>query len=546
MGTYLNPGYKAFQIAKNSEIFVDKTEMILYTNSVVYTNQRYISVSRPRRFGKSMAADMLCAYYGKEDASELFSKCLISKHEKWDKYLGKFNVIRLVMTDFFKEGRSVSDALSRLQKRVIKELKTEYPDVDYFDDNNLIDSMEDIHSEKNSLFVVIIDEWDAVFRECKEDKDGQKKYLDFLRDMLKDKSYIALAYMTGILPIKKYGKHSALNMFDEYSMISPMQLAPYSGFTEDEVRHLCDSYGRDFNAIKEWYDGYIVSGSIPPDPGYRIQKITGKELKPERYAIYSPLSVVSSVLKGQIQNYWTKTETYEALEAYIKMNQSGLRDAVVYMMNGNRLRIDVSTYQNDMTTFNNRDDVLTLLIHLGYLGYDDETKEVFIPNKEIAEEFKISTRSEDWVETFKSFETSQKLLSAIWENDEEKTAELIELAHDRAGNKTYNDEAALSYGIQYAMYAAQKYYTTIQELDSGKGYADLVYLPSPKYPDKPALLMELKYNKDVKTAADQVRARNYPQVLEHYEGNLLIVSINYDKDAKDDGFKKHSCMIERM
>ncbi len=141
---------------------------------------------------------------------------------------------------------------------------------------------------------------------------------------------------------------------------------------------------------------------------------------------------------------------------------------------------------------------------------------------------------------------SLKLLDAIWAEDETVVAELMELAHDRSANKTYNDEAALSYGIQYALYAAQKYYTTIQELDSGKGYADLVYLPSPKYPDKPALLMELKYNKDVKTAADQVRSRNYPLVLEHYAGNTLIVSVNYDKNTRGEGFKKHSCRIERV
>ena len=192
-----------------------------------------------------------------------------------------------------------------------------------------------------------------------------------------------------------------------------------------------------------------------------------------------------------------------------------------------------------------RDDVLALLIHLGYLKYNLETHEVRIPNREILDEFKVSTKSAEWVDTFKSFEISLELLDAIWAGDEEKTAELLELAHDRSANKTYNDEAALSYGIQYALYAAQKYYTTIQELDSGKGFADIAYLPSPKFPEKPALLMELKYNKDVKTAAEQVRARNYPQALEHYKGNLLIVSVNYDKDAKGDDFKKHRCHIEK-
>lgn len=545
MGIYLNPGYGLFEEQINSKIYVDKTEMILYTNSVLKTQQKYISVSRPRRFGKSYAASMLCAYYGKPGNRESFERCRVSKHAEWDKYLGKYDVLRLVMTDFFKEGVSVHKALNKLQKLVIRDLKKAYPDVDLFDAEDIMQSMADVYSETGQCFVVVIDEWDAIFRECKEDNKGQTEYLDFLRDWLKDKDYIALAYMTGILPIKKYGKHSALNMFDEYSIIAPMQFAPYTGFTEDEVRELCREYGRDIDRIREWYDGYDISDIIPPDPDHEVQKATGKEIPAAHYSIFNPLSVVKAVSTGFIQNYWNKTESYEALAEYIRMNLDGLKDAVVLMIDGGSVKVDISTYQNDMTTFTCRDDVLALLINLGYLKYDIETGEATIPNKEILDEFKTSTKSEDWAETFNSFGTSLKLLDAIWSFDEASVAELMELAHDRAGNKTYNDEAALSYGIQYAMYAAQRYYTTIQELDSGKGYADIVYLPSPKYPDKPAILMELKYNKDVKTASDQVKERNYPQVLEHYTGNLIIVSVNYDKEAKGEGFKKHSCRIEK-
>ncbi|MBQ7564193.1 MAG: AAA family ATPase [Lachnospiraceae bacterium] len=545
MGIYLNPGYVLFEEAVNSEIFIDKTEMLLYLNSVLRTQKKYVSVSRPRRFGKTITANMLCAYYGKPDSTELFKRCKVSQHKNWDRYLGKCDVIRLVMTDYFKEGVDVEDALKKIQTRVYRDFGKVYPEVE-LDPDDFVYSMELISHESGKSFVIIIDEWDAIFRECKEDEKGQTRYLDFLRNWLKDKDYVALAYMTGILPIKKYGKHSALNMFDEYSIITPMQLAPYTGFTGDEVKELCRAYGRNMDKIKEWYDGYDVSDIIPPDPDHQVQRMTGKEIPAVHYSIYSPLSVVNAVTTGYIQNYWNKTETYEALAGYIRMNQDGLKDAVALMMDGGSVKADISTYQNDMTTFTSRDDVLALLINLGYLKYNIETKEVSIPNKEILDEFKTSTKSNEWVDTFQSFKTSLKLLDAIWTGDEETAAELMELAHDKSANKTYNDEAALSYGIQYAMYAAQKYYTTIQELDSGKGYADLVFLPSPKYPDKPALLMELKYDKDVKTAADQVRKRNYPQVLEHYKDNLLIVSVNYDKDAKGDAFKRHSCRIEKM
>ncbi|MBR4208236.1 MAG: AAA family ATPase [Lachnospiraceae bacterium] len=547
MGIYLNPGYEKFKKALNSEIYVDKTEMIGYLNTVLKTEQCYISVSRPRRFGKSMAANMLSAYYGKVDSREIFSTLKIAGHENWDKYLNQFDVIKIAMTDFIKDGKDVDASLKLMSGRILDDLEEAYPDVKY-DREDLFYSLEKFYRKSGVQFVIIIDEWDAIFRVRKEDKDGQRLYLDFLRDWLKDREYVALAYMTGILPIKKYGEHSALNMFDDYSIINPMQLAPFTGFTEDEVKELCERYGRDFEEIKAWYDGYELSDVIPPDEGYAFLKKTGNALEPERYSIYSPLSVVKAVTTGHIMNYWNKTETYEALAEYIRMNLDGLKDAVALMMDGGRVKADISTYQNDMTTFHGRDDVLALLINLGYLCYDNRTKEAYIPNREILDEFKTSTKSEEWTYTFKAFKKSQDLLKATWECDEEKVAELLEWFHDTAENKTYNSEAALSYAVQMAYYSAQKYYTTIQELDSGKGYVDIVYLPSPKHPEKPAMLIELKYDKTLRTAADQIRNKNYPQKLEHYEGNLLLISINYDKEvtATDAEYKHHSCKIEKL
>ena len=557
MGTYLNPGKQSYQMAVNSEIFVDKTEMISYLNSVVNTEQRFVSVSRPRRFGKSMAADMICAYYDREaDSRELFEKRKLAgcapirvaeKKISWDEYLGKFDVIRIVMTDFFKEGVSATKALEKLQKLIVRDLTRKYPDADYFDKNDLIQSIQDVYGENHIQFVVVIDEWDAIFRACKEDAAGQKKYLDFLRDWLKGKPYVALAYMTGILPIKKYGQHSALNMFTEYSMIAPRQLAKYTGFTEGEVQDLCSRYGRDFKRVKDWYDGYNVSDIIPPDPEHKELNATGKSPEAMRYALYSPLSVVESMTTGVIKDYWNKTETYEALAEYIRKDYDGLKDAVALLMDGGRLAIDTSTYQNDMTTFTGRDDVLSLLIHLGYLGYDDQRSEVFIPNREILDEFKTSTKTSEWDSTFKSYEASQELLEATWRCDEEAVAEAVENAHNQASNKTYNDESALSYAIQLAYYAARKYYTTILELDSGKGYADVAYLPAPKYSDKPALLIELKHGKSTDVAMDQIRRQKYLDRLEHYKGNTLVIGINYDRDIPSDHpeFKHHTCKIEK-
>ena len=390
MGTYLNPGKAAYRMAVNSEIFIDKTEMIQYINSVVNTQQRFVSVSRPRRFGKTMAADMICAYYDREaDSRGLFEKRKLAQTAGWDEFLGKFDVIHLVMTRFFKSRITVNEALTNMQKIVIRDFKRAYPDVELMSDTDLIQTIDDVYTAKDRQAVIVIDEWDAVFRERPDDKDGQTEYLDYLRDLLKDNRHVALAYMTGILPIKKYGQHSALNMFTEYSMMAPRQLAPYTGFTEEEVKALSQKYDMDFGDISNWYDGYLVSDRIPPEKReeYREGKYDG-----HRFSIYSPLSVVESMTTGVIKDYWNKTETYEALAEYIRKDYDGLKDAVALLMDGGRLTIDTSTYQNDMTTFTGRDDVLSLLIHLGYLGYDDERGEVFIPNREILDEFKTSTK----------------------------------------------------------------------------------------------------------------------------------------------------------
>ena len=552
MGIYLNPGKENYQMTINSEIFVDKSEMLLYLNSVVNTQQRFVCVSRPRRFGKTIAADMICAYYDRyADSRAMFEKLKLSEKsdnkQNWDVYLGKFDVLRFVITDFMWNCTSVSEMIQNLTDEISDDLLETYSELKSDKQLSLRYILNKVYEKTKRQFVIVIDEWDAVFRIWKNNKEEYTKYLNFIRDLLKDRSYVALAYMTGILPIKKYGQHSALNMFTEYSMMYPQQLAPFTGFTENEVKELCNKFGRDFDEIKAWYDGYKVSGTRDSDTDFKILKETGSSPKTKHFELYSPLSVVQTIRTGSIRNYWNKTETYEALAEFIRRDYDGLKESVALLIDGGKIKIDTSTYQNDMVTFTGKDDVLSLLIHLGYLGFDDETSEVFVPNKEILDEFKTSTKSSEWVSTFESFELSQKLLKATWEMDSEKVAELLEKAHNKVENKTYNDEAALSYAVQYAYYASQKYYTNILELDTGKGYADIVYLPSPLYPDKPALLIELKYNKDVKGAIEQIKQQNYPDRLVHYKGNVLLIGINYNKDipSNNPDFKHHSCVIEK-
>ena len=560
MGQYLNPGNDNFKINLNGKCYVDKTELIQFLNSLVNTPQRFVSVSRPRRFGKTFAADMVCAYYDRTaESRSLFETTLLPQCEpvvvggeeiRWDSYLKKFDVVHLTMTDFFGEESSIADSIKYLREEVAGELMDEYPDVRYGKRITLRTVMAKIFAKHKKQFVVVIDEWDAIFRYHEKDFEGQRLFLDNLRNWLKDKPYIALAYMTGILPIKKYGRHSALNMFREYSMMYPRQLAQYTGFTSEEVRNLCSEKGRDFDTVREWYDGYLLSDVNPPkikgeddNNGEPIEQQARK-----RYHLYSPVSIIETIDSGDLGSHWNNTETYEALNIYIQRNYDGLKDAIALLMNGGRIKIDTSTYQNDMTTFHNKDDVLSLLVHLGYLGFDNESSEAFIPNKEVLEAFKTSTKDNShWTESFKALKTSQELLNATWEGDEAKVADLVEKAHDSASNLTYNDEAALSYGVQLAYYAAQGYYTDIKELDTGKGYADIVYLPSPHFADKPVLLIELKYGKGTDAAMDQVRKKEYLARLGHYKGNILVVGINYDKDVPNTSpsYKHHTCRIEK-
>ena len=356
MGIYLNPSNIDFQQALNSKIYVDKSMLIEYANNVIYTEQKFICVSRPRRFGKSMAANMLTAYYSCGcNSREMFSHLKISEGESFEKHLNRYNLIHVNMVNFLSESQNIDEMIEFIEEDLIDELKNEYPDVRYPRRENLIKVIAAIFSQKNIPFIFIIDEWDCIFRVHKSYENSQTKYLNFLRNLLKDQSYVALAYMTGILPIKKYGEHSAINAFYEYSMIDAEPISEFTGFTENEVKDLCEKYNKSFSEMKRWYDGYNLNG----------------------ISIYNPKSVVESILRGQFNNYWTSTETYEALRVYIEMNFDGLKDTIIELLAGQKAVIDTTTFSNDMVTLETKDDVLTLLVHLGYLAYDFYIK-VFI------------------------------------------------------------------------------------------------------------------------------------------------------------------------
>ena len=519
MGMLLNPSAESYRMAVNSKIYIDKSMLISVMNECINTSQRFVCVSRPRRFGKSITADMLCAYYGQEDTDSLFRTLKISGSPDYKKYLNKFQVIHLNMINFMDKHDSLAGSLDYLQKRLLHELKSQFSSVDCFDWNDLPSVLEDIYNAVHVKFVFVIDEWDCIFRRNKNDTENQTLYLDFLRSLLKDKVYVALAYMTGILPIKKYGEHSALNMFKEISVADAGVYAEYTGFTEEEVRELCDKYEMDFDEVKRWYDGYNVND----------------------VSIYNPKSVVEAMLSKELGNYWTQTETYEALKEYIQANFDGLRDKVVQLIADEPVKVNILKFQNDMTNFGSADDVLTLLIHLGYLTYNKADRSCYIPNEEVRQEFINCSEDGGWENVMSAIRSSERLLEDTLKGNEKAVSDALrELHYQNTSLLTYNNENFLSCLLSLAFYSAKKYYTIFRELETGEGFADLVFIPL-KHSDKPAMLVELKYDKSVDTAISQIKEKRYHGALTEYLDKLIIVGINYDKNTKE-----HTCRIERF
>lgn len=525
MGRFVNPDSSAFQVALNSRIYVDKTGLIEYTNSVLDTTNAYICNSRPRRFGKSYAANMLAAYYSKgADAKQMFSGLRISQAPDFKKHLNKYDVIHIDIQWFLANCEDANTVVPFIANSVLDELRALYPEVLSQEPGSLPDALSRVKDQTGQKFVVIIDEWDAIIRDGAITETVQDEYLNFLRGMFKGvepTKYIQLAYLTGILPIKKEKAQSAVNNLDEFTMLQADELAPYIGFTEDEVKSLCEQYHRDFDKVKKWYDGYLLNG----------------------YQVYNPKAVVSVMTKGKFRSYWSETGSYEVVVPLICMNYDGLKNAIIEMLSGSAVNVNTATFKNDPARIQNRDDVLTYLIHLGYLGYDEENETAFVPNEEIRQELITAVRSSNWDELIAFQQESRKLLEATLAMDEKQVAAEIDKIHSEYTSAIrYNDENSLSSTIAIAYLGAMQYYfKPIRELPTGRGFADFVFIPKPEYKSTyPALVVELKWNQDTTTALQQIKDKKYPESILDYTGEILLVGINYDKISKE-----HQCRIEK-
>lgn len=522
MGIYFNPSNRSFTSDKNSKIYVDKTGLIEYLNGILGTNSRCIAVSHARRFGKSHAAGMIDAYYSLgSESSGLFDDTKIAKSSDYKKYMNKYNVIHLDISsvwDFHKE-----DLVESIQERLCEDFHKEYADTINYD-KDLYLLIQDIFNRTNIPFVIIIDEWDCVIRNS-NDKEIVHKYLQFLHSLFKSeesKSFLALAYITGILPIKKIKDESALNNFREYTMLKSKPITEYYGFTEEEVRELCSKNDMDFETAKAWYNGYLIDGRH----------------------MYNPNSVVQSMMDKDFDSYWKNTSSFASINTFITMNYAGLKDDIMKMLAGGMVMVETDAFQNDLSEIHSKDDALTALIHLGYLAYDADRKSAYIPNYEVAKAFQMALKTGEWSEISKAISRCDELLMETIDGNAEKVAEIIELAHDTYTSVLkYNDENSLSCVLTMAYFTAPAYYNIVREIPAGKGFADFVFIPRANAGWRPAMVVELKYNKSADTAIKQIKEKRYQGALAGYSGKILLVGINYDAECSD---KKHTCVIEEL
>ncbi|MBR1865528.1 MAG: AAA family ATPase [Lachnospiraceae bacterium] len=528
MGKYLNPGNEAF-IRNTKKNYIDKTGMIEIVNDTIGSSQNLTCISRPRRFGKSFAAQMLCAYYDCScDSHDLFDQYEIHKSDSYEEHINRYNVILIDVAGFISTVKQSDEQqkMSGIPGMIIKSIREdmirmfpELSDIPQFEDCLL--KCVEITGHK---FVFIIDEWDALIREAKGDGKLHEAYLHLLRGLFKNANLtpyvVAAAYMTGILPIKKDGSQSALSDFWEYSILDPDGYTKYTGFTENETKKICDQYNMDFEEAKRWYDGYSI-GDVE--------------------SVYNPYSLMQAMNRRKYCSYWKYTSAADALETYISMNFDGLHEDVLRLIAGEELEVRTDGFKNDLTSFQNKDDVLTLMIHLGYLTYDAETEFARIPNEEIRTEFVKLLECGQTPHFAELVRASQKLLQDTLAGNSDAVVEAIErVRKSNYAPAYYNNEQALRSVIKFAYVICMDKYMKVEELPSGTGIADVVFIPKRKTPD-PAMIVELKWNKSSDAAISQIRNQDYPAALENYGGEIVLVGINYN-----DKTKEHTCRIERI
>lgn len=520
MGTYVNPGNAGFATIV-ADTYVDKTGIIALVNETLNTPRKLVCVTRPRRFGKSFAAASVVAYYSCGcDSADLFDGLEISRSQAYSKHLNAYNVVSLDMTEF----RGFPSVAAAVRDVLLPELREILPTAGERQaglETELNAALLDVVRHTGRKFVFVVDEWDAPLREALSEA-AKEEWVMFLRRLFKNASFtaegVAAAYMTGILPIKRYGTQSALSDFREFTMLNPGEYVRFIGFNEDDVARIAADSGMDIELLRSWYDGYVL-----PEAGH----------------VYAPFSVMEACSRGQVDSYWVSSESFDSLRFYIDMDFDGLQQDIVQALGGAEIPVRTGKFQNDVSSVASADDVLTLLIHLGYLAYDFGNGTARIPNKEVGQELRNAVEESRHAEVARIVRESDNLLAATWELDSDAVAEAIGRVHNGyTAPLYYNGEQALRAVVKAAYISAADHYAQIDELPGGVGFADIAFIPK-RASSAPAMIIELKWNETPEAAMAQMRERSYADALSGWGGPTLLVAITYDRKTK-----QHSCLIQ--
>lgn len=533
MGMYLNSSasYKQYRTIVSDDYFVDKTALLDELFPAIDTGGQYFCITRPRRFGKTVMANMVAAFFGKAvDTSAVFDKLAIAERVHYKKHLNQYQVIYIDFSRIPESCNSYEQYILRINKGIKQDLRDAYPEYPIDENDSIWDVLLNIFLKTNDEFVFVIDEWDAVFHMPFMDQKDQKEYLVFLKTLLKDQAYVKLVYMTGVLPIAKYSSGSELNMFVEYDMSTKARFSEYFGFFDTEVDQLFDSYRKNTKSpriaredLRIWYDGYHTAA------GGRL---------------YNPRSVVCALRDNQLASYWSRSGPYDEIFYYIKNNIDDVREDLALMVAGERIESQIRDYAAVSLELKTKAEIYSAMVVYGLLTYEDG--EVFIPNKELMDQFQdLLMTKESLGYVYKLAKESSRMVKATLAGDTKTMAEILKYAHDTESPiLSYNSEIELSAVVNLIYLAARDKYRVEREDKAGEGLVDFIFYPDRAGAD--GMILELKIDSSPEDAIKQIKDKNYILKFKgklgeapRYTGRILAVGISYDRKTK-----VHSCKVE--
>lgn len=539
MGTYLNSitPYTLYKSESLSPYFVDKTLMLSELFPYVSAGNRHICITRPRRFGKTIMANMISSFFQKaSDSGDVFDSLAISQVDDYRRYKNQYNVIRIDFSKMPRNCDSYTQYIERIEALLIEDVKEAFPQVKINEADAVGDILESVFVQCGEKFIFVLDEWDFIFHRDFINEIDKEKYVAFLSNLLKDRPYVVLSYMTGILPIAKYSSGSELNMFAEFTMVNSPMFGEYFGFTDDEVDDLyrryiveCDRQHKEKSVtrkgLRDWYNGYYTKS------GERV---------------YNPRSVVFALQFNNLANYWTSSGPYDEIYYYIRNNISDVRDDLALMISGESVTAKIQEYAATSMNLSTRDEIYSAMVVYGFLSYLNG--KVCIPNRELMEKFdELLVKNESLGYVYRLAKESEKMLKATLAGDTLTMERILEFAHNtEVPLLSYNHETELSAIVNLVYLAARDSYRVEREDKAGTGYVDFIFYPYDTTAD--CIILELKVDHTPDEAIAQIIDKKYalkfmPKLAGQkiYTGRILAVGIGYWKESK-----KHSCKVEEI